>query len=134
MIRPAAIRPEMIRSVGTELLGIGVDGPNRTGASGATRECEGDQSRPSRSAFFASYSSALIAPRSRRSARFASVRVTSSADIDAGAPAGGGAAAGGGVAAAAAGASAGAGGTSVSAPVGADGVRIAGLGIGRAPD
>ena len=35
----------------------------------------------SRSAFFASYSSALIAPRSRRSARLASVRVTSSADI-----------------------------------------------------
>ena len=37
------------------------------------RSCHGDrapaQSRPSRSAFFASYSSALIAPRSRRSAR-----------------------------------------------------------------
>ena len=36
------------------------------------------QSRESRSAFFASYSSGVIAPRSRRSARLARVRVTSS--------------------------------------------------------
>src|SRR4029078_2426322 len=82
------------------------------------------QSRPSRSAFLASYSSALMAPRSRRSARLASVRVTSSADIWVGAGAAAGAGGGGG----------GADGAPVPAAVStgvidaADGARIAGPG------
>src|SRR3954451_22112345 len=57
--------------------------PSSTGRAYRTGRGRGsaDYRRPSKSAFLVSYSSGLIAPRSRRSARLARVRVTSSGSL-----------------------------------------------------